>query len=227
MYQLQHVLEEFWSVSLFVQIEFFRILCCIIEFKELSPEIVRAELWRLPFIIRYLRHLRFPKRWILGGCRFREGYALRQSLVLVDCVIIERSYLIDDVEFIRLSCIKIHLLSTFSSCLASCGIRFLQQHELLNSFFDGPTMPHRLYYRIHKAIKLIGLIAQQKVKLVISFLRASLGRVIATLIVWRCLMHLSLPLLCRSIRRIISSYSSSFAAVWLHLKINIIYTKKQ
>ena len=227
MYQLQHVLEEFWSVSLFVQIEFFRILCCIIEFKELSPEIVRTELWWLSFIIGHLRHLWFPKR-ILGGCRFREGYTLRQSLILVDCVIIERPYLIDNFEFIRLSRIKIPLLPAFSSSLtAGRAICFLYQDKLLNRLFYGPAMPHGLYYRIHKAIKLIGLIAQQKVKLVISFLRASLGRVIATLIVWRCLMHLSLPLLCRSIRRIISSYSSFFAAVWLHLKINIIYTKKK
>ena len=104
-----------------------------------------------------------------------------------------------------------HLLPTFSSSLATGRANILlHQYKLLNRFFYGPAMPHGLNNRIHKAIKLIRLITQQKVKLIILLLRASLGDIITALIVrWR-LMHFSLSLLCHGI---IVSYSPSFAAV--------------
>ena len=109
---------------------------------------------------------------------------MRQSLILIDCIIVERSYLIDNFEFIRLCRIKIPLLPALSSSLTTVrAARFLYQDELLNRLFYGPTMPHGLYYGIHKAIKLIGLITEQKVKLIVLLLRATLGNVIAALIV--------------------------------------------
>lgn len=85
---------------------------------------------------------------------------MAQSLILVDRIIVERSYLVDDIEFIRLACVSVHLLAAFSTWLAAGLNVFLNVNELLNRFFYGPAMPHSLNNRIHKAIKLIRLIAQ-------------------------------------------------------------------
>jgi hypothetical protein len=82
-------------------------------------------------------------------------------LILIDGIIIERSYLIDNIELIRLTRIKMDLLPTLSSCFATAGLDiFLNEHKLLYRFFYSPAMPHRLDNRIHKTIELIGLVAQ-------------------------------------------------------------------
>ena len=74
-------------------------------------------------------------------------------MILVYGIIIQSSYLVNHFQLIGLSCVN----EFFGSCFNWCVLNLC---ELLNGVFYRPAVPHGLDDGVHKAIKLIRLIAQ-------------------------------------------------------------------